>query len=54
MKQTFTSARRPLEILIHIISWGIMFGFRSSSLNVETGTLTGWPIYAILLYHSLL
>ncbi len=27
MKQTFTSARRPLEVLIHIISWGIMFGF---------------------------
>ena len=27
MKQTFTSARRPLEILIHIIGWGIMFGF---------------------------
>ena len=27
MKQNFTSARRPLEILIHIIGWGIMFGF---------------------------
>lgn len=27
MKQSFTSARRPLEILIHIISWGIVFGF---------------------------
>lgn len=27
MKQSLTSARRPLEILIHIISWGIVFGF---------------------------
>lgn len=27
MRKTFISARRPLEILIHIISWGIMFGF---------------------------
>ena len=26
MKQSLTSARRPLEILIHIISWGIVFG----------------------------
>lgn len=31
MKQTLTSARRPLEALIHVIGWGIMFGFRSSS-----------------------
>lgn len=27
MKQSFISARRPLEILIHAISWGIVFGF---------------------------
>ena len=27
MKQSLTSARRPLEALIHIIGWGIMFGF---------------------------
>ena len=54
MKQTFTSARRPLEILIHIISWGIMFGFPFFFVERENGTLTGWPIYAILLYHSLL
>ena len=25
MKQSLTSARRPLEALIHIIGWGIMF-----------------------------
>ena len=50
MKQTFTSARRPLEILIHIISWGIMFGFPFFSLSVGTGTSTGWLIYVILPY----
>ena len=34
MKQTFTSARRPLEILIHIIGWGIMFGFQIGRAHV--------------------
>ena len=29
MKQTFTSARRPLEILIHIIGWGLCSVSRS-------------------------
>lgn len=38
MKQNFTSARRPLEILIHIIGWGLCSVSRSFSLNAETET----------------
>lgn len=30
MKQSLTSARRPLEALIHIIGWGLCSVFRSS------------------------
>lgn len=54
MKQTFTSARRPLEILIHIIGWGIMFGFPFFSSNVGTETSTGGLTYAMPPYHFLL
>ena len=44
MKQTLTSARRPLEILIHIISWGIMFGF--PFFFVERGNgIINWLAY---------
>ena len=54
MKQTFTSARRPLEILIHIISWGIMFGFPFFFVERGNGNINWMAyIYAILLYHSL-
>ena len=53
MKQTFTSARRPLEILIHIIGWGIMFGFPFFSSNVGTETSTGGLTYAMPPYHFL-
>ena len=51
MKQTFTSARRPLEILIHIIGWGVS---RSFSSNVGTETSTGGLTYAMPPYHFLL
>ena len=43
-----------MEIRVTLSAGGLCSVSRSSSLNVETGTLTGWPIYAILLYHSLL
>ena len=52
MKQTFTSARRPLEVLIHIISWGIMFGFPFFFID-RTGDSINWLIHAISPYHSL-
>lgn len=42
MKQTFTSARRPLEILIHIISWGIMFGFPFFFVERGNGNINWW------------
>ena len=44
MKKTFTSARRPLEALIHIISWGIMFGFPFFFIDRENGGLN-WMAY---------
>ena len=44
MKQTFTSARRPLEILIHIISWGIMFGFPFFFVERGNGNIN-WMAY---------
>ena len=42
MKQTFTSARRPLEILIHIIGWGIMFGFPFFFVERGNGNINWW------------
>ena len=42
MKQTFTSARRPLEILIHIIGWGIMFGFPFFFVERRNGNINWW------------
>ena len=42
MKQTLTSARRPLEILIHIISWGIMFGFPFFFVERGNGNINWW------------
>ena len=40
MKQSLTSARRPLEVLIHIISWGIMFGFpKRETYGLEKGDI---------------
>ena len=44
MKQTFTSARRPLEILIHIIGWGIMFGFPFFFVERGNGNIN-WMAY---------
>lgn len=44
MKQSFTSARRPLEILIHIISWGIMFGFPFFFVERGNGNIN-WLAY---------
>lgn len=44
MKQTLNSARRPLEILIHIISWGIMFGFPFFFVERENGNIN-WIAY---------
>lgn len=44
MKQTFTSARRPLEILIHIIGWGIMFGFPFFFVERGNGNIN-WLAY---------
>lgn len=44
MKQTFTSARRPLEILIHIISWGIMLGFPFFFVERGNGNIN-WMAY---------
>ena len=44
MKQTFTSARRPLEILIHIISWGIIFGFPFFFVERGNGNIN-WMAY---------
>ncbi len=44
MKQTFTSARRPLEILIHMISWGIMFGFPFFFVERGNGNIN-WLAY---------
>lgn len=44
MKQTFTSARRPLEVLIHIISWGIMFGFPFFFVERGNGNIN-WMAY---------
>ena len=42
MTQTFTSARRPLEILIHIIGWGIMFGFPFFFVERGNGNINWW------------
>lgn len=53
MKQSLTSARRPLEALIHIIGWGIMFGFPFFFVERENGKSTGWHTYAILPYRCL-
>lgn len=47
MKQSLTSARRPLEILIHLISWGILFGFPAFFL--ERGGNANWGAY---LHHT--
>lgn len=44
MKQNFTSARRPLEILIHMISWGIMFGFPFFFVERGNGNIN-WMAY---------
>lgn len=44
MKQTFTSARRPLGILIHIISWGILFGFPFFFFERGNGSIN-WLAY---------
>lgn len=44
MKQNFTSARRPLEILIHIIGWGIMFGFPFFFIERGNGNIN-WVAY---------
>ena len=44
MKQSLTSARRPLEILIHIISWGIVFGFPFFFID-RTGDSINWHAY---------
>ena len=54
MKQTFTSARRPLEILIHIIGWGIMFGFPFFFVERGNGNINWWATYAMPPYHFLL
>ena len=54
MKQTFTSARRPLEILIHIISWGIMFGFPFFFVERGNGNINWWAYVAMPPYHFLL
>ena len=44
MKTTPTSTRRPLEVLIHIISWGIIFGF--PFFFIERGLNSfNWGIY---------
>ena len=44
MKQSLTSARCPLEILIHIISWGIVFGFPFFFID-RTGDSINWHAY---------
>ena len=44
MKQSLTSARRPLEILIHIISCGIVFGFPFFFID-RTGDSINWHAY---------
>lgn len=44
MKQSFTSARRPLEILIHLIGWGIMFGFPFFFIDRGNGNIN-WMAY---------
>lgn len=45
MKQTYTSsAHRPVEILIHIISWGIVFGFPLFFSEHNSGDIN-WGIY---------
>lgn len=44
MKQTLTSARRPLEALIHVIGWGIMFGFPFFFVERENGNIN-WMAY---------
>lgn len=44
MKQSLTSARRPLEILIHIISWGIVFGFPFFFID-RAGNSINWSAY---------
>ena len=44
MKQSLTSARRPLEALIHIIGWGIMFGFPFFFVERENGNIN-WMAY---------
>lgn len=44
MKQSLTSARRPLEILIHIIGWGIMFGFPFFFVERGNGNMN-WMAY---------
>ena len=42
MKQSLTSARRPLEALIHIIGWGIMFGFPFFFVERGNGNINWW------------
>ena len=42
MKQTFTSARRPLEILIHIIGWGLCSVSRSFFVERGNGNINWW------------
>lgn len=50
MKQTYpSSAHRPVEILIHIISWGIVFGF-PLFFSERNGSGINWGIY---LRHSI-
>ena len=45
MKQSLTSARRPLEALIHIIGWGIMFGFPFFFVERENGNINCCLLY---------
>lgn len=44
MKQNLMSARRPLEILIHFIGWGIMFGFPFFFVDRGNGSIN-WMAY---------
>lgn len=46
MKKNFTSTHRPLEILIHMISWGIMFGFPFFFVERGNGNIN-WTIYLL-------
>lgn len=43
MKQSLISARHPLKVLIHIISWGIVFGF--PLFFIERGGIANWEVY---------